>query len=194
MKYFSQLIFSFTLCQIILAQENFNVSGLVVNSETNLPLSFSNIRVAESTLGTASNKDGQFNLKLKRGRYKLIASFIGFVSDTIAIDAVRDVSNLKFKLLETKIDLPEVVITPGVNPALEIIRQAILKKKEREQKILNYEFDAYTKGLIRTEEDIQSGRNSVSMGIGSSDSSELKITGILENQSKGFYLKPNESS
>ena len=30
------------------------------------------------------------------------------------------------------------------------------------------------------------------MGIGSSDSSELKITGILENQSKGFYKKPDD--
>ncbi|MCK7523153.1 MAG: DUF5686 family protein [Ignavibacteriales bacterium] len=59
-------------------------------------------------------------------------------------------------------------------------------------KILNYEFDAYTKGLIRTEDDIQGGRNSVSLGVGSSDSSELKITGILENQSKGFYKKPDD--
>lgn len=192
MKYLALLILSFSFCRIIHAQEYFNVTGLVINSETNFPLSFSNIRVAESALGTASNKDGQFNLKLKRGSYKLIASFIGYISDTIAVEIESDVSNMKFELLETKIDLPEVVITPGVNPALEIIRKAVLKKKEREQKILSYEFDAYTKGLIRTEEDIQGGRNSVSLGIGSSDSSELKITGILENQSKGFFKKPND--
>ncbi|MCK7523152.1 MAG: carboxypeptidase-like regulatory domain-containing protein [Ignavibacteriales bacterium] len=134
MKYFLLFVFSFTLYQIVLAQEYLNVSGFVVDSKTSLSLSFSNIRVAESTLGTASNKEGQFNLKLKRGNYKLIASYIGYISDTIAIELLRDISNIKFMLTETKLNLPEIVITPGINPALEIIRQAILKKKERERK------------------------------------------------------------
>ena len=102
MKYFLLFIFSLTLYQIVLAQEYLNVSGFVVDSKTNLPLSFSNIRVAESALGTASNKDGQFNLKLKRGNYKLIASFIGYISDTIAIELVRDISNIKFILTGNK--------------------------------------------------------------------------------------------
>ena len=185
------IIFVLT-CQLIFSQDHFNVSGIVVESDTDLHLSFANIRAAESTLGTAANKDGQFNLKLKKGSYKLIASYIGYISDTVFIDVNNDVTNLIFRLTETKIILPEVVVTPGINPAIEIIRKAIVKKREREQKILSYEFEAYTKGLIRTESDINAGQNSVSLGIGSSDSSELKITGILENQSKGFYKKPDD--
>lgn len=192
MKLYLTLIILLSAYQILFSQDQFNVNGWVVESKTNLPLSFSNIRVAESTLGTAANKDGHFTLKLKRGSYKLIASYIGYISDSISIEADRDISNLTFKLIATKVSLPEIIVTPGINPALEIIRQAILKKKEREQRILSYEFEAYTKGLIRTENDINAGQNNVSMGIGSSNSSELKITGILENQSKGFYKKPND--
>lgn len=192
MKFFLILILLFVINNTIHSQDYFNVEGLVVQSNTKIPLSFSNIRVAESTLGTAANKDGQFSLKLKRGSYKLIASYIGFVSDTIGIELNQNIVNVRFELAQTKISLPEILITPGSNPALEIIRNAILKKKKRENKIYSYEFEAYTKGLIRTEGDIEGGRNNISMGIGSSDSSELMITGILENQSKGFFKKPDD--
>src|SRR4030065_1647088 len=192
MKFPRAIYLSFTLCPVIFCQSYFNINGLVIEDNFNTSLSFANIRVAESALGTATNKDGQFSLKLKKGSYKLIASYIGYISDTVSIELYSDVTNLMFKLTETKLNLPEAIVTPGINPALEIIRKAIAKKKEREAKIMRYEFDAYTKGSIRTEDGLQAGRNSVSLGIGSSDSSELKITGILENQSKGFYKKPDD--
>lgn len=191
MKFLTAIYLSFAISPIIFSQNHFNVNGLVLENKFNTPLSFANIRVAETSLGTAANKDGQFLLKLKKGSYKLIASYIGYISDTISIELSNDVSNLIFKLTETKLNLPEVVITPGINPALEIIRKAILKKKERESKILRYEFDAYTKGVIRTEEDLHAGHNSIALGIGSNDSSELKITGVLENKSRGFFKKPD---
>lgn len=190
MKLFIVILLVFLSYQLNFGQENIRASGFVFENNSKTPLSFANIRAAGTTLGTAANKEGQYKIKLNKGSYKLIASYIGYISDTISIELSEDVSNLNFNLFETKINLPEVVITPGVNPALEIIRQAILKKQEREKKIISYEFDAYTKGSIKTENDIRAGQNSVSLGIGSSDSSELKITGIIENQSKGFYKKP----
>jgi hypothetical protein len=192
MKFLAAICLSVILCPVIFSQSNFNINGLVLENKFNAPLSFANIRVAESSLGTAANKEGQFSLKLREGSYKLIASYIGYVSDTVSIDLNNDVSNLIFKLTETKLNLPEVIVTPGINPAIEIIRKAIVKKKERESKILRYEFDAYTKGVIRTEEDLQAGRNSIALGMGSNDSSELKITDILENKSRGFYKKPDD--
>ena len=191
MRFVKLFFTALSICQIMWAQEYFNVNGFVFDSKTNLPLSFANIRIAESTLGTAANKDGHFNLKLYSGRYELIASYIGFISDTIQINLNEDINDIVFKLSQTKVSLPEIVVRPGINPAIEIIRKAIDKKLEREKKIFSYVFDAYTKGLIRTSDEITGGRNSVSMGIGSSDSADLKITGILENQSKGFFKKPN---
>ena len=92
---------------------------------------------------------------------------------------------------ESKIELPEIVVRPGENPALEIIRKAIAEKNKRKSKIKSYEFEAYTKGLLLTQHDITAGRSSVTVGI-SADTSELKITGILENQSKGFFKSPDD--
>lgn len=189
MKFYSAFAIAFAASCSIFSQQ-FNISGVVVDKKDN-PLSFSNIRVAESAYGTAANKNGQFNLKLKKGNYKLIASYIGFLSDTIDVEVNADIPLLVFKLEETKLNLPEIVITPGVNPAIEIIRKAIRRKQEREGKIQNYQFEAYTKGLIRTEDEIQAGQRSISLGVGSSDPSELKITGILENHSRGYFQKPS---
>lgn len=179
------------ISSFLIWSQQFNVSGIVVDEKNNIPLSFSNIRVAGTTNGTAANKDGQFNLKLPEGNYKLVASYIGFVSDTTIIQLTKDISGIIFRLKETELSLPEIVVKPGINPALEIIRKSIDRKKIRNEKLRSYEFDAYTKGLIRTQDEIQAGQRNISLGVGSSDSSELKITGILENQSKGYFQKPN---
>ncbi|MEP0862421.1 MAG: carboxypeptidase-like regulatory domain-containing protein [Ignavibacterium sp.] len=172
--------------------QSFSVKGKVIDSQSGSSLSFANIRVEGTTLGTASNVNGEIELKLNAGNYKLIASFIGYFSDTISVNVNSDLSGLIFKLKSTEINLPEVVVKPGENPALEIIRKAIEKRKQRELKLFSYELEAFSKGTIRTTEDITStGSGSINLGIGESDTAKLKVTGILESHSKGYFLKPD---
>lgn len=172
--------------------QSFSVKGKVIDFQSGSSLSFANIRVEGTTLGTASNVKGEFELKLNAGNYKLIASFIGYFSDTISVNINSDLSGLIFKLKSTEINLPEVVVKPGENPALEIIRKAIERRKQRELNLLSYEFEAFSKGTIRTTEDITStGSGSINLGIGESDTAKLKVTGILESHSKGYFLKPD---
>lgn len=169
--------------------QQFTIKGKVIDKATSQPLSFANIRVLKSTLGSAANINGEYKIKISKGIYKLAASFIGYYSDTLEINLNKDISNLDFSLSQTKVDLPEVVIKPGENPALEIIRKAIEKKKIRNQNLQSYEVEAYTKGIIRTTEDISSTGGGIGLSLGGSDTTKLKITGILENHSKGFYKK-----
>lgn len=172
-------------------QNDFFVRGNVADADNNLPLSFANIRVSKTSLGTSANQEGKYELKLPEGNYSLIVSYIGFVSDTVFLKLDADKNDVNFTLYQTNVDLPEIVILPGENPALEIIRKAIFKKNERNLKLTDYEFESYTKGLVKSQNEISAGNNSVGIGIGT-DSSKLKITGILENQSKGFFKKPND--
>ncbi|MGE5810453.1 MAG: carboxypeptidase-like regulatory domain-containing protein, partial [Ignavibacteria bacterium] len=53
-----------------------------VYGNNNEPLSFANIRAANSTLGTSSNKEGKYELQLGKGEYILICSFLGYASDS----------------------------------------------------------------------------------------------------------------
>lgn len=168
------------------------IKGKVTDKTTSQPLSFANIRVANSTLGSAANVDGEYEIKITQGTYKLIASFIGYYSDTLEVTVNQNISDINFNLLQTKVDLQEIVIKPGENPAIEIIRKAIEKRKVRNQKLQNYEVEAYTKGLIRTIEEISAGNNSIGVGLGGIDTTELIISGILENHSRNYFEQPNQ--
>ena len=183
-------ILLFVALQAVLSAQQFTIKGFVKDLQTNGALGYANIRVAETTKGTAANLEGKFELRLNAGNYTLVASFIGYYSDTVSIDLKGNVLDLDFELKKTKIQLSDVVILPGENLAVEILRKAIDKKKARKEILNSYEFEAYTKGTVRTEEDFSATGNNVTLGFDSGDSTELKITGILENQSKGYYKKP----
>lgn len=168
------------------------IRGKVVDKSTNQPLSFANIRAAETMLGTSSNVNGEFELKLREGTYKLIASFIGYYSDTVNVEVDKNLNEINFSLQPSEIILPEILVKPGVNPALEIVRKAIEKKNIRNNKLKNYEVEAYTKGLVRTTEEISAGNNSIGVGLGGSDTTELIIAGILENHSRNYFQQPDK--
>ncbi len=179
-------------CNILVFSQQFSISGKVTDGKTGQPLSFANIRVLNSTYGTSANRNGRYELKLQNGNYKLVASFIGYISDTVKVDNLNeDKSGLNFSLAETDINLPEIVVHPGENPADRIIKLAIMKKNEREKKLNSYEFEAYTKGIIKTTDEIETKSSNVNLGLDKTDSTDLKITGILENRSKGYFKKPD---
>ncbi|MBI5809498.1 MAG: carboxypeptidase-like regulatory domain-containing protein [Ignavibacteriales bacterium] len=188
MKIFAAIFF---LAVMINAQQ-FTIRGKVVDKTTNQAIPYSNIRVANTNYGTSSTIDGNFQIQLAKGNYKLIVSNIGYVSDTISI-RLNENKNLTIELEPTPINLNEVTVFPGENPALEIIRRVIEAKHERNDKIESYVFRAYTKGIIKTTEYFNSSGSSVGIEVGSKsgDTSNLKITGIIENESKGYFKKPN---
>ncbi len=178
------------LCVNIYAQE-YVVKGKITDASTSQGLLYGNLRILNSTFGTSANAEGNYEIRLNPGNYTFIASYIGYISDTVKVDLQSD-RNINFKLKSISINLPEVTVIPGYNPAIPIIKKAIEYKNLREQKILSYEFTAYTKGAIRTTQKVEAGANSISLGVGTSeDSTALQIAGILENQSKGYYKKPN---
>lgn len=176
----------------ILNAQQFTIKGKIVDANLKSPLSFANIRVAETMLGTSSNVNGEFELKLKKGAYKIVASFIGYYSGTINVEVDKNLNDVNFSLLQSEIVLSEVLVKPGVNPALEIIRKAIEKKNIRNNKLNSYEVEAYTKGLVRTTEEISAGNNSIGVGLGGSDTTELIIAGILENHSRNYFQQPDK--
>lgn len=188
----SKILLAIIIYSTIVYSQQFTISGKIADKTTHQPLIYANIRVLNSTNGTAANKEGEYELKLSAGKYILLASYIGYISDTLSITVIQNLNSVNFFLSPTNIQLPAVVVKPGTNPAIAIIKKAILKKKERENKLNDYEFDAYTKGIIKTQHEISAHRNRVNVSLGANDSIPLKISGILENESKGYYKKPDD--
>lgn len=129
MKQFFLLIilsisFSFTFAQQV------SIEGRVMD-ENNAPLAFANIRVEGTTSGASANNKGKYALKLNGGTYIMIASYIGYISDTVKVNASGKKVEQNFILKQTNIILPEITVLPGENPADEIIRKAIKRKKRK---------------------------------------------------------------
>jgi len=172
--------------------QQITIKGKVADKNTLSPLGYANIRISGSSSGTSANINGVYELKLQNKNLNLVASFIGYDSDTININTLSDFSEIDFLLTQSNVDLPEILINPGINPALEIIRKAINKKKIRDSQLKNYQVEAYTKGLIRTADDISANSNSLSVDFGGDDSTDLAISGILENHSKNYFEQPDK--
>ncbi|MFA6025333.1 MAG: DUF5686 family protein, partial [Ignavibacteriaceae bacterium] len=186
------LLLLFFISPIDFAQTNISLRGKVVDAVTGEPLVFANVRLANSSTGSITNKEGFFEIKISSSAQKLITSFIGYHTDTTEVLLDKKRETVSIKLLPSSLQLSEVLVLAEENPAYAIIRRAIQRKKERADKLKSYQYSSYTKGSLKTEDNINARGNSVSLGIGSKDSAELKITGILENQSTGYYKAPHK--
>lgn len=164
------------------------ISGSIKDSKSTKSLSFANLRIIGQTKGTAANIEGNYELKLPEGSYKVMVSYLGYSSDTINVK-LNENKKIDFLLQPIEIELEEIVVEPGRNPAYDIIKKSIKAKNDSKKKIINYKYSSYTKGLIKTTKDLADGGFSLT----TQDTGKLRISGLLENESRGFYKKPNQT-
>ena len=119
------LLFSLPLLVTTLqGQENFTITGQIIDDSLSVPLPFAAISVANSTLGTVSNNDGWFQLSIppQKQQDTLLATFLGYRTVRVKIP---DDGNLPviLRLKPVAFHLSEVEIV-GLTPR-EVIRRAV---------------------------------------------------------------------
>ncbi len=178
------IIFIFFVTKFSLSQE-YKITGKIFDLKTNKPLEFANIKVVDTTYGTAADKKGDYILKLKKGSWKLISSYLGYFSDTL--DVVIEDNNIERNIyLKPSEIFTETIEVLGEDPALEIIRKAIQYKKKFMENLNEYNFSAYTKYLIR------SNTGGVDIKESQPDSGNYPILSLMETETQGYFRKPDE--
>jgi len=186
------LLSLFFVIAIILPAQTFLVSGKITDSKGN-PLPFATVIVKGTTIGTNSNADGLYTLRLKPGHYEMLFQYVGYKKEQRSIDLNADLK-LDVSLASDNYQLNEVKITVGEDPAYAVIRQAIKKRKFYLNQVEAYNCRAYIKGLQRLNEipknlgkllKITTGENPI-------DSTMLGVIYLSESESKYYYRKPNE--
>ncbi|MFZ4704548.1 MAG: DUF5686 family protein [Bacteroidales bacterium] len=151
-KYFSQLslvmfgviILFFVNSKDINGQVT-KVMGTVTDSITKQPLPFVNVYIKGTAIGVTTGFDGNYSLESRLVSDVLIASFIGYKQGIKQIVRGK-FQTINFSLLPDDVQLSEVVIRPGENPAEIILRKIIEKKAENNrEKYDAYQYEAYTK-------------------------------------------------
>ena len=107
----------------------FTITGRVIDNDTEEGVPFCNIYIAGETIGTTSDFDGYYTFKLKKYFEIITVSALGYklTSKPMANQAEQ---TMNFRLLGSSLQLEEVVVFAGENPANEIIRNIIVNKDE----------------------------------------------------------------
>jgi hypothetical protein len=187
----SLLLFLFLLLFTNSYSQGYKVSGKIVDSKNNKGLEYVTIKVADTTYGTISDKDGNYFVMLNQGKYKIIYSYIGYrtAEEDIEIyneDVTKDIYMDPSGVFTEQIDVL------GEDPAYEIIRQVIKTKKKFQENLQQYEYSAYTKMLIRSNQSVSDKEKSSESNDTTTDKKKLGIFGILESETKGYFRAPDE--
>jgi len=139
--------FLFTLfCGTAFAQ-TYTISGKIFDVTTKEPIPFASVLLKGTTVGANTDFDGKFTLTTDKLSDTLIAIYIGY--QRMAVPLKRGVSqniNIPFYTLQDGVNLNEVVVKAGENPAYRVIRAAIAHKKRNDKSSLNaYQYEAYNK-------------------------------------------------
>jgi hypothetical protein len=112
---------------------------------TNEPIPFANVTFKGTTTGASANMDGAYVIETSRPGDSLTASFIGYKPVTLKI-AKGKTQVINFSLSVNRMQLNEVVIKAGENPAHILLRKIIEnKQKNDKENIDEYNYEAYNK-------------------------------------------------
>ncbi len=103
------LLFLLLLSSFIANAQLFNLSGRIVDSLTKEPLAGASVFCQNTTIGTATNKQGEYSLQLKSGGYELIISYTGYQTREIRISHT-DEKIPDIEMVKEEKSLGEVVI------------------------------------------------------------------------------------
>jgi hypothetical protein len=124
-KYSFYLIFILFFSQIAFAQKN--ITGKVIDSKTKEFLSFVNIGIPNENIGTVSDQEGHFNLKLNDTisfTKEILFSYIGYKTKAASISSLLNTSEVIIDLERDINQLNEVVVTLKMPKGKKIGRTA----------------------------------------------------------------------
>lgn len=162
------------MAQAIKAQSIY--TGKVIDAITGKPLAFVNVVSDGGKKGTSTDIDGKFILKTQEEIQQLTFSYLGYQTLVVPMANFKPGSTLK--LQPTQIELKEVTILPGENPALRIIKNALAAREANNYENLPaFTYEAYEKLVFRASIDSVPLIDSLV-----SDTNELRLRKYLEER------------
>ncbi len=144
-KIFALLILFSLVGHFALAQ--YSLKGTVIDHNSKAPLAFVNIIFNDDTQsGVVTDIDGRFVFSSVSPLSTLTCSYVGYEKTTVTLDAQKQQQELTITLKTSALQLNEVVIRVGENPANRIIRKVIENKSiNNPEKIASFQYNSYNK-------------------------------------------------
>jgi hypothetical protein len=127
------------------AHAQFVITGKITDAVSDEPIPFANVYMKGLKAGGTTDIDGNYKISTPYISDSLFVSYIGYLPGAKKIQNVKEQS-INFKLERSDINLQEIVILPGENPAHVILRKVIEHKEEnRKNSLRNYQYESYSK-------------------------------------------------
>ncbi len=171
------------------------IYGTVFSDKGDL-LPYSSITIKGTSLGASANDKAKFSFAIAPGTYTLVCQHVGYSMQEKQVTVKKEDEEVTFILGGQQLDMTEVVIKSGEDPAYNIIRQAIKKRSFYNEQVKAFECGLYTKDMMKLrnlpkkilgrkidEKDIKE------MGL---DSSRKGIIYLSESVAKVYIQQPDK--
>lgn len=194
-RYTALLFLSLLFPHAIAAQHE--VSGIIVDAETNESLPSATILLEGTFRGTITNLDGQFTFPIDSFPATLLVRYIGYVSEQIHVTE-DTTSPLRIRLNRSVTELEEITVTEK-DPGLSIMEIVIARKQIWRENLQTYRVDAYTRQSVRNDTSIVSITESSSVAYWDRDLGHREVqisrrqtSNMSEDQNfSGVRYQPN---
>jgi hypothetical protein len=152
MKFKSNLLHKFLFLLIAMATmpcmtygQSTTITGKVTDALTNEAIPFATVIFKGSTTGTNTDFEGNFRLSSPTPTDSILCTIIGYKPVVMRVRK-GETQTINIVLSTNQIEFQEVIIRPGENPALQIIRNIIEHKPDNDpSKLTSYQFEVYNK-------------------------------------------------
>jgi len=142
----------YLLCGILLLLAGFSgfgqsytISGKVFDSESKEPLPFVPVIIKGTTVGATTDFDGNYSITTTATGDSIVASYVGYLRISRPLRRGEN-QTVNLPMVLQGVNLLEVVVKAGENPAHRIIRNVIANKKYNNKRRLDaYQYESYNK-------------------------------------------------
>lgn len=129
MKKFLHIVALLIFTAITAAGESIVVIGQVLSADDASPLEAAHVWFKGTDIGTTTNEDGFFLLRSDEPQRTLEVSVVGYRTREIKLDYGKD-QMVEVFMREQNNLIDEIIVIPGENPAIEILRQVDSRRHE----------------------------------------------------------------
>jgi hypothetical protein len=179
-KSLTTLLLFFSFIPLHFAQ----IQGVVKGSGGEV-LPFASIYIQNTSTGTTTNIEGNFSFDLEKGKHKIVFQYVGYRSHFEEIEVKNAPVFLEIFLENETINLVAIeIVADSEDPAYEIIRKAISKRKYYKELVQESSCEVYIKGNVKL---LNAPERILGKAVGDFD-------GSLDSTRRGIvYLSESES-
>ena len=168
----------------------FSVNGTVSDSVTKQKLAFVNVIINDAkTYGTITDIDGNFTIKSKNEIKTLTFSCVGYQKKTVSAEFFNNKSN-KILLRPISVELQEVVVYAGENPAHRIIDSVVKNRKRNNPEMLDsYSYTIYDQMIVTLDTTKLNDTSLINVNKLVRDNDIM----VMETVSEQYHKRPNKN-